>query len=143
MSESPACTLVTAGRAAQILGLADRRAAHRLVAEGLLCPFGGWTLEGVGQRRQLTFRLVDVRALLIRRAERLTRKPPARSTAGAQLAFSFPPATVATVLPWLQQPRMLKASLKQRLEAEGRAKARRDGRPVKGARNPKESHRVA
>lgn len=142
---SVARTLVTAGRAAQILGLADRRGAHRLVAEERLAPFDGWALEGVGRRRQLLFRLVDVRALLVERAERLRRRPATRWKPGTQLALYFPPATPAKLLPWLQKPRMAKAalSLKQRLEVEGRAKARQDGRPVKGPGKSKRSRDVA
>jgi hypothetical protein len=90
------------------------------------------------------FRLVDVRALLVARSERLQRRPPARWKAGTQLALYFPPAQPAKVLPWLQKPRMAKAglSLKQRLELEGRAKARLDGRPVKGREKSRRSHRV-
>jgi len=142
---TPERTLVTAGRAAQILSLADRRGVHWLVEEQLLEPFTGWTLEGVGKRRQLAFRLVDVRALLISRSERLKRRAPARWTAGSQLELVFPRDRVATLLPWLRKPVMAQAglSLKPRLEREGRAKARLDGRPVKGLVNPRKKHRVA
>jgi hypothetical protein len=138
-------TLVTAGRAAQILGLADRRGAHRLVDEQLLAPFTGWTLEGVAKRRQLMFRLVDVRALLVEREERVGRRPTARWKAGSQLELVFPRDRVAKLLPWLRKPVMAKAgdSLKRWLELEGRAKARQDGRPVKGRTMPGKKHRVA
>jgi hypothetical protein len=136
--------LVTAGRAAQILGLADRRGAHRLVDERLLTPFTGWTLEGVDKKPQLMFRLIDVRALLLARQERVGRRSPKRWTPGSQLAFVWPSTAPAKPLPW---PRLAMAkaqlSLKRRLEIEGRAKARQDGRPVKGPRLRKESRHVA
>ena len=139
--------LVTAGRAAQILGLADRRGVHWLVQEQLLAPFTGWRLEGVGRRPQLHFRLVDVRAVLIRRQEhvRPAHRVPKRRTAGTQLALAFPPPTSPNVLPWFSRPRMRKAaeSLKQRLEREGRAKVRLDGRPAKPSCSRKESPHVA
>ena len=131
-------TLVTAGRAAQILGLADRRGIHWLVAERLLVPFNGWVLEGVGQRRQLLFRLVDVRALLVQRAERAQRRPPARWKPGTQLAFYFPPATAPKVLPWLQKPPMARAGPVTQAAARargtgesetGRASSERAGEP--------------
>jgi hypothetical protein len=138
-------TLITAGRAAQILGLADRRGVYWLVAKKLLQPFTGWALEGVDKKRQLTFRLVDVRALLIERQERTQRRPPARWKPGTQLAFYFPPATPPKVLPWLLTPRMTTVwmTLKRRLELEARAKARLDGRPVKGPVKARRSGRVA
>jgi hypothetical protein len=140
-------TLVTAGRAAEMLGLADRRGVHYLVDEHLLELFGGWIVEGVGGRLQLMFRKVDIRAAIIQRAERLPDKVRVakRRRDGTQLELALTMERPAKVLPWLIKPRMLKAgeSLKQRLEREGRAKARLDGRPVKPARKRVRTHRVA
>lgn len=140
-------TLVTAGRAAEMLGLADRRGVHYLVDEQLLALFTGWIVEGAGGRVQLMFRKVDIRAAIVARAERLPDKVrvPKRRRDGTQLELALTMERPAKVLPWLIKPRMAKAgeSLRERLEREGRAKARLDGRPVKQAHRSRKRTRVA
>jgi hypothetical protein len=125
-------TLVTTGRAAEILGV-SRWGVRYLVAQRVLEPWRAWELQGVGKSTQHMFRLDDVVALLARRAQRVhaeqleerrrrTLKP---KTVGTQLEFFFPPA-VRKVLPWIPKPKMARAgeTLRQRLVREGKQAGR-------------------
>jgi hypothetical protein len=94
---------------------------------------------------QLLFFKGQVRQLLVERADRRSRRPPARWTPGSQLEFVWPVEAVKPA-PWrLIKPVMAKAqlSLKRQLEIEGRAKARLHDRGVKHVRSRKESRHVA
>lgn len=123
---------VTTGRAAEILGI-SRWGVRYLVEQRVLATAPGPTLFGVGNHVQHKFRLADVLALVVRRAQRVhaesleerRRRTVKPKTHGTQLAFFFPPER-AKLLPWIPKPKMLRAgeTLRQRLVREGKEAAR-------------------